>query len=314
MNKLPDSLTQTINIDQIQTEPLSGAWNLVWRQRILYVKPCQGIYQPVALSPKYKKWLIDCLNCSSIKLVKIDPLLPKSCLIFWADACKKSNKPIYLWVSSLKNTSQISKPIQWRFKRAIDWIAGVIMIFCFIPPTLTFLLFSVKYKPKRIIIGEWQVGRRGKLFKGYRFYQITRNEYSSILEMKNQLNQNNSCRFKLNSLIHQFIYWMYQHRLDKIPQLLNVIQGDMSIVGRVPQDLYVAIEITRQAKEYISSIPGIINYEKFNDARMRPETSIDIDKRTVENCKYLDNWSLLNDLKVLLIFIYKSSILLYKKA
>lgn len=75
MNKLPSSLTRTFNLDQAQTKALPENWNLVWRQKILFVKPSQEFYQPWVLSRKYKKRLIDCLDRLSIKFAKIYPYL-----------------------------------------------------------------------------------------------------------------------------------------------------------------------------------------------------------------------------------------------
>lgn len=178
---------------------------------------------------------------------------------------------------------------------------------------LTFLRLSIKYKSKKIIIEEWRIGKRGKLFKIYKFHEIERSEFHSIPQPKKQVNQNKLCKIKVDSLIYQFICWMHQHRFDKIPQLFNVIQGDMSIVGKTPQDLYMAIQISKQAKNHFTYAPRIISYKQLHKIKIRSETSIFTDKLRVENSKYLSHWPLKNDLKLLLISICKASIMVHKK-
>jgi len=91
--------------------------------------------------------------------------------------------------------------------------------------------------------------------------------------------------------------------IDELPQLLNVVAGDMSIVGPRPQamahdQLYVE-RIARYARRH-NVKPGITGWAQVNGLRGEIRTNEDIQARVEHDLYYVDHWSLWLDLKIVL--------------
>ena len=91
--------------------------------------------------------------------------------------------------------------------------------------------------------------------------------------------------------------------VDELPQLLNVVAGDMSIVGPRPQamahdQLYVE-RIARYARRH-NVKPGITGWAQVNGLRGEIRTDEDIQARVEHDLYYVDHWSLWLDLKIML--------------
>ena len=91
--------------------------------------------------------------------------------------------------------------------------------------------------------------------------------------------------------------------VDELPQLLNVISGEMSIVGPRPQamahdQLYVE-RIARYARRH-NVKPGITGWAQVNGLRGEIRTNEDIQARVEHDLYYVDHWSLWLDLKIVL--------------
>ena len=91
--------------------------------------------------------------------------------------------------------------------------------------------------------------------------------------------------------------------IDELPQLLNVVAGDMSIVGPRPQalahdQLYVE-RIARYARRH-NVKPGITGWAQVNGLRGEIRNDEDIQARVEHDLYYVDNWSLWLDLKIVL--------------
>ena len=92
--------------------------------------------------------------------------------------------------------------------------------------------------------------------------------------------------------------------IDELPQLFNVLKGDMSIVGPRPHavehnDIYKII-IDRYMKRHIIK-PGITGWAQINGLRGETDTLEKMDARVKYDIYYIENWSLLFDLKIILL-------------
>ena len=95
--------------------------------------------------------------------------------------------------------------------------------------------------------------------------------------------------------------------LDELPQFINVLQGRMSIVGPRPHP----IALDEQHRENIYSYmlrhkvkPGITGWAQINGWRGETDTTEKIKKRIEYDIDYIKNWSLLFDLKIILLTIF----------
>lgn len=145
-------------------------------------------------------------------------------------------------------------------------------------------------------------GKEFKIFK-YRTMKVGSDKYSQITVGKD------GRITKLGSFLRKY-------KLDEIPQLINVLIGDMSLVGPRPEvPKYVAL-YTDEQKEILKVRAGITDYAsiKFSDENDLLASEEDPEKAYIEkimpkkielNKKYLSEISILTDIKIILLTIKK---------
>ena len=189
-----------------------GYCTLQWRRSKLLVKPLGQVKQPYLPSLNSKRSLVECLQHSPVSLVSIDPKLGETLLRFWADACEEAQKPIFLSIPASKKLS--NQP----FQQLIDWIAASVLLLLVSPVMLGLVVFMQVYSPGSIFCREWRVGERGKLFRAMRF----RTQNTTLLGR-----------------------WMDKFSLDNLPQLFNVLRGDMNLTGSRCWTLEDAVQLNK---------------------------------------------------------------------
>jgi lipopolysaccharide/colanic/teichoic acid biosynthesis glycosyltransferase len=169
-------------------------------------------------------------------------------------------------------------------KRAFDIIAATIGLIIFSP---MFLLVPIAIK----------IDSRGPVFRP-QMRQGYDSEYISLLRFRStmvtQAGRNTSFMTRLGALLRRT-------GIDALPQLINVLRGEMSIVGPSP---YVAAP-NKISAEDISSIqrhrvkPGIIGWAQVNGCWGNTR---ELTRRRIEyDLYYIDNWSFLFDIKIILM-------------
>lgn len=95
--------------------------------------------------------------------------------------------------------------------------------------------------------------------------------------------------------------------LDEVPQLLNVLAGDMSLVGPRPHALTHNSHYEEQIRLYArrhNVKPGITGWAQVNGLRGETRTVRDMQRRVEHDFYYIDNWSLFFDVKILLLTVF----------
>ena len=103
--------------------------------------------------------------------------------------------------------------------------------------------------------------------------------------------------------------WLRRTNLDEIPQLLNVLRGDMSLVGPRPHALAHDQAFERGVALYArrhNVRPGITGWAQVNGWRGETDTAEKVRGRVEHDLYYIDNWSLLFDLAILLRTVFSS--------
>ncbi len=96
--------------------------------------------------------------------------------------------------------------------------------------------------------------------------------------------------------------WLRRWNIDEIPQLFNVLTGDMSLVGPRPHALSHDREYVRRISMYArrhNVKPGITGWAQINGYRGETDTEEKMRKRVEYDLFYIDNWSLWLDLKII---------------
>ena len=96
-------------------------------------------------------------------------------------------------------------------------------------------------------------------------------------------------------------YWLRQLSLDELPQLFNVLKGEMSLVGPRPWALYDAIRIESRLQRRLNVLPGITGPWQVSTR----SNELDLYAVTCRDLAYLQQWNLLKDFRILLMTIPK---------
>lgn len=97
--------------------------------------------------------------------------------------------------------------------------------------------------------------------------------------------------------------------LDEFPQFLNVLQGDMSIVGPRPHMLKHTDDYSRKINQYMIRHflkPGITGWAQIKGFRGETQTVYHMQKRVEHDLWYMENWSLMLDMKIMFLTIYNT--------
>ena len=193
-------------------------------------------------------------------------------------------------------------------KRLIDVIFSVILLVLFLPVCFI-LAILIKLDNLGPVFADTpdRVGRKGRLFKMHKFRSMIVHAHS-ILRQDPKFSslyakyKRNSYKLKHDPRVTGIGRFMRKHSLDEIPQLVNVLKGEMSLVG--PR-AYYPDELENQQKKYpstksmvkkvLSIKPGITGYWQVSG-----RSEVNFDKRIAMDAVYVDNRSLWYDIKILL--------------
>ena len=196
-------------------------------------------------------------------------------------------------------------------KRAIDIVGSLIAIIIF-SPIMIFVIVLIKLtSPGPALYTPVRVGKNGKLFKMFKFrsmhmYRIKGKlvHAEKYLESHPKLMrqyQRNSYKLKRDPRITPIGKILRKFSLDELPQLINVIRGDMSLVGPRPERPEFAAELEREVPFYRMRelvLPGITGWAQIN---MENDASVsDAPEKLQYDLYYIKNRSLFLDIAILL--------------
>ena len=191
---------------------------------------------------------------------------------------------------SLDNTLQPYTHAQYVIKRSIDFF-GLFWLFFFSWPVILYSIYRIKKEsPGSILFKQQRIGKDGKPFTCYKFRSMHENTtYHSPYTQENDPRLFNWGRT------------MRKYRLDELPQMFNVLKGDMHLVG--PR-----AEWDKLVKEYQKSIdhyhkrhmvaPGITGWAQVNYPYGRGIE--DAKQKLMYDLYYIKKWSLRLELKTIL--------------
>ncbi|MBD3882928.1 sugar transferase [Phormidium tenue FACHB-886] len=244
-------------------------------------------------------WLRSCLNRSSVQAVFLDPNLRESEIKLWADACHQAGKPVFLKLPSAAGLPQRVKGVSWVLKRTVDWLAAALLLVLLSPLLLLIALLIRLTSNDPILFQQWRVGERGKLFRITKFRTMVAN--AENLHHQVMGSQNGLHKRVDDPRVTPIGRWLRKYSLDELPQLFNVLHGEMSLVGPRPWALYDAVRITGESQRRLNALPGITGAWQVQ-AR---STLLDLEAVNQLDLTYLESWSIQKDLKLLLLTIPK---------
>ena len=140
-----------------------------------------------------------------------------------------------------------------------------------------------------------RVGRKGKKFRCYKLRTMV-HDADAKKESLRKSNERNGPFFKIanDPRVTRSGYWLRKYSLDELPQLWNVLRGDMSLVGPRPHPVDDYERYTFEHLRRLDVKPGITGLWQVTSRRDPSfETSMKLD------LEYIENWSLRQDLQIL---------------
>lgn len=295
---LQTSKVLTLNIDSDRTQSYLPLCELKWRRKNLLVKSADNDNQHLPALTR-KQWIEGCLRNSWIERVCIDRALGDRGIKLWADACHQANKPVFVRIPSNSTLPCCNKTIYWRVKRILDWLATAVILTLISPIMLSIALLIAISTPGPVLYRQWRVGKRGKLFKIYKFRTMIVDAEQKHQQLMS--NQNGLHKLEKDPRVTSLGRWLRKYSLDELPQLFNVLRGEMSLVGPRPWALYDALRLGDRGRARLNALPGITGAWQVEGR----SHLLNLDAVTKWDMDYLNNWSLTKDLRILLLTIPK---------
>jgi exopolysaccharide biosynthesis polyprenyl glycosylphosphotransferase len=198
--------------------------------------------------------------------------------------CGPSDSPIHRWWARAP-------------KRAIDIVVSAILLVVLSPLFLALAIgVHLTSGPGPAIFVHTRCGLRGRRFRFYKFRSMIADAEARRRELLH-LNEVQGPAFKIadDPRITRFGRFLRKYSLDELPQLWNVLIGDMSLVGPRPPMPDEVSAYTRRQAQRLSVVPGITGLWQVSG-----RSNITSFDRWVElDLAYIERWSLALDLRIL---------------
>lgn len=183
-------------------------------------------------------------------------------------------------------------------KRLVDIFGAIVALILFSIPMAIVAIIIKCTSPGPLIYSQVRVGLHNKEFKMYKFRSMVVQSEKS--EKKAWTTQNDSRVTPIGRFIRKT-------SIDELPQLFNILRGDMSMVGPRPERPYFVEKFKEEVPRYMIKHqvrPGLTGWAQING--FRGDTSIR--KRIECDLYYIENWTLGLDIKILFLTIFKGFI------
>ncbi|MBS6435226.1 MULTISPECIES: undecaprenyl-phosphate galactose phosphotransferase WbaP [Pantoea] len=201
-------------------------------------------------------------------------------------------------VMILRVNNNLAKRTSRFLKRAFD-IVGALSIIIMLLPALLVLGFLVGRDGGPPIYGHERVGMNGRKFKCLKFRSMVINSKEVLEEVLRtdpvaRAEWDKDFKLKNDPRITKVGHFIRKTSLDELPQLWNVVRGDMSLVGPRP---VIEDELCRYAGDvdyYLMAKPGMTGLWQVSG-----RNDVDYETRVYFDSWYVKNWSLWNDIAIL---------------
>jgi len=258
------------------------------------------------------KWTEQAREISQI--IQIDPLLDRSEILEIVDFCNE-HQIIFKYATDLfgaisgnvKTETLAGLPLIEIKRTALDgWgkitkrfvdIIGAILGLILLSPLFLIIAILIKLDSAGpVFVGLERIGERGKTFKLYKFRSMIKGAHL----MKKNLLKNNErdgplFKIKDDPRITNVGRFLRKTSLDELPQLINVLRGEMSLVGPRPHEPEEVAQYQKYHRQLLTIKPGITGMAQISG---RSELSFEEEARL--DIYYIENWSPGLDLQILL--------------
>ena len=204
----------------------------------------------------------------------------------------------YIPILSLRNIP-LDKRANKVVKRAFDIVFSLFVIVGVLSWLTPILAILIKTETRgNVFFKQRRNGLNYEEFYCYKFRSMRPNETADL----HQVTKNDPRITKIGA-------FMRKTSIDELPQFWNVLKGDMSVVGPRPHMIKETERFAQKINKFMVRHlvkPGITGLAQINGFRGEVETDKDIINRVRYDIFYLENWSFLLDLKIVVMTVYNA--------
>jgi len=236
-------------------------------------------------------WIIDDNNINKNEIIKI--VIKFSVDIIIINTSKKFNDNNLINGKYQYDNYEISRFYGFNFliKIFLDKIFSLLFLIILSPVLLICIIIIYLEDGSPILFTQDRTGWDGRRFKIYKLRSLKKNNFKKTL----QVVAGDQRLLKIGKFLRKF-------SIDEVPQFINVIKGDMSIVGPRPHMVEHDIHYSNLFKEFLKrhkTNPGLTGWAQINGLR-GPTNDEQMKKRMELDLWYLNNWSLSLDILIIL--------------
>jgi exopolysaccharide biosynthesis polyprenyl glycosylphosphotransferase len=191
------------------------------------------------------------------------------------------------WCFGAAYSEPLQNPFNRFLKRALDLVVCVpAILFALLPVAALTWVAQRKQSTGPLFYRQRRHGRANAVFQVWKF----RTMHCAHQTAEKQATQQ-------DPRIYPFGAWLRRHSLDELPQFLNVLSGEMSVVGPRPHFVEHTGQFAQQARYHIRSFvkPGVTGLAQVNGCRGEVKHPRDMERRVQWDILYLESWSLTLD-------------------
>jgi Undecaprenyl-phosphate glucose phosphotransferase len=188
----------------------------------------------------------------------------------------------------------------WFLKRSFDFVTALILLIA-LSPLLALTALAIRLDSRGpILFRQPRLGLNNKEFNVLKFRSMYVEK--SDLAAREQTKRNDSRVTRVGA-------WLRRLSIDELPQLFNVLRGDMSLVGPRPHALGMQVknrlcdEIVREYAVRHRMRPGITGWAQVRGLRGAVDEPALLEARVNHDIYYIDNWSFVFDLRILMMTV-----------
>lgn len=183
-------------------------------------------------------------------------------------------------------------------KRAVDIFGSLFAVVLFSPVMLAVTVIIKVTDPGPLIFKQERIGRKNKPFYMYKFRSMI---------MQRECDEEKGWTRKDDPRVTPIGHFIRKTSIDELPQLFNILKGDMSLVGPRPERPQFVEKFKEEIPRYMIKHqvrPGLTGWAQING--LRGDTSIR--KRIEYDLYYIENWTIGFDFKIIILTFFKGFI------
>jgi exopolysaccharide biosynthesis polyprenyl glycosylphosphotransferase len=182
-------------------------------------------------------------------------------------------------------------------KRAIDIVLATILLLGLLPLLLVVAILIKLDSPGPILYTRTRVGRDGRLFTFLKFRSMRQDadkQLENIIHLDEARSDGRIFKVRDDPRLTRVGRWIRRASIDELPQLLNVLHGEMSLVGPRPPFPHEVEKYEDWHRRRLDVVPGITGLWQVSG-----RSNLTFDEMALLDIWYIENWSIGLDLRIL---------------